>query len=107
MATEIDKDTGIITTDGDFFWVVNRKLPHKVKIWFTTPGTAGEVALKDSQGDPVIVDGAVVSVDHAHSGAADTAFYVEPTGGRINFTSTNVVSGSSAFRVSVIPTQSQ
>jgi len=103
MATEINKQTGIITTDDDWFWVVRSERPATVKVEFTTAGTGGAVAIKDSQGDAYIDPaGSAMSVAYNDSGTGAVGFVVDPTGGHINLTTSGLVAGSSAVKIHVI-----
>lgn len=107
MATEINKDTGEITTDDDWFWVVNDQRPATVKVSYTTVGSGGSTAIKDAQGDPYIKDSSAITVAYNASGTAEMGFVLDPTGGRINFTTSGLVAGSSGVTIKVIQPEGQ
>lgn len=95
MATELKKGSNVISANGDYFWQVRPYQPATVKINFTTAGSGGTVALKDSQGDPYLdKNDAAISV--AYNDAAGEGANVHPTGGRINFTAASFAGGAVA-----------
>ena len=101
MATKLTRRANTITADGDYFWPVRPYQEATVKIKFTTAGSAGTIALKDNQGDPVLdaVGGSAIIVNH--NDTAGEAYVVNPTGGHLNFTVASFA-GSPVAEINVI-----
>lgn len=100
MATELKRGANTITADGDYYWLVRPYQAATVKINFTTAGSGGTIALKDSQGDPYLdKNDAAISV--AFNDSAGEGARVNPTGGKINFTAASFA-GNPVVSIQVI-----
>lgn len=102
MATELNNriEGNRITANGDYFWPVRKSRDATVKIKFTTAGSAGTIALKDAQGDPVL-DKAGSAIVVNYNDSAGEGYVVAPTGGHINFTAASFA-GSPVAEIEVI-----
>jgi hypothetical protein len=101
MATELKKGSNTITANGSYFWPVRPYQSVTVKIKFTTAGSAGTVALEDTQGDAYIDPDTSTAIVANFNDAEPEKHVVEPTGGHIEFTAA-AFAGSPVVEVEVI-----
>lgn len=101
MATELTKANRFtIDADGDFFTPVNPNASHSVGIYFSTPGTGGSIAIKDSDGVAYRNSDDTADLAVAFDSTVNK-YEIIPNGGHFNFTASGVTAGGSIAEIRV------